>query len=807
MPEKKCIVCGTILTKKDFTCPRCGRSYCKLHVGTNIKYTCSKCGQVHSQEIALKFNERCPVIPQSSCPHCSSRIRLDKLIGGQYYLVCDECGWNSLDYSPLISYLSQSIVLNEGVHAGLLKKARTCLGRLKKKGNLVFCPHCLMDYIKSMRTVSFSTVAARLQMNEDEIVDLFQWLMQDFKFSGIIDKQNKFFTYIDESLKRELTDQVKSTGYISIDELMKKSKTKKEQALSLMFDIIRNERFHGTFDKFKEMYYTSKYLKDLMKKVADKEGIVDISELEKKLNVQGEILRDNLESLLKTKKIDGFWAVKSKKLYTHQKLQDSILDYALRRKRFRLEDAASVHDITIELVRRMLHELVKQGRLRGVFTQNREYMIDSALKEEISQIILAYRQIALPDLAQKIGITERTTEESIASLIARGELSGYIDLNTREFKYERPAPANPALYNNVKIQDSSSLITPSNPHLISVSTPPAGHDEKYVEVVREYDFIGGQVHFKVAIRNNSPAAIYDVKIVLDYPDAFHIDEEMITVPVIEPDSSRGVDFYLEPTTCGRSHVGATIIYKDFTAKIHTITVPKKEIWIKCPLVVSTMDTLEDVKRVIKTLPSDSRSFLISDIDARLAYHAGFRAISHFDARCVHAPEELGSDSFETEAYFATKAKNGGRIIIKLSVSEKAQILEIRVWCAEAGQLTGLLAKIIEYLFQEINVIRKIKEDSRERTIDLMAIAQGITVLSDYVLLHWKHGDIANKLEDIYSRLSKFLKDEKTLEEMEQWLGILRNKNKDDNIDDEVAEHLSLDIDRWHDIIKRAVAPA
>jgi len=133
-------------------------------------------------------------------------------------------------------------------------------------------------------------------------------------------------------------------------------------------------------------------------------------------------------------------------------------------------------------------------------------------------------------------------------------------------------------------------------------------------------------------------------------------------------------------------------------------------------------------------------------------------------------------------------------------------MEMRVWCAEAGQLTGLLAKIIEYLFQEINIIRKIKSDSREKTIDMMACASGITVLSGYVMLQWKHGDICNKLEDLVARVSRVLKVDEILGEMKAWLDKLREHDEDTNLSKELSEELAPVVEKWNEAIKRKVVP-
>ncbi len=825
MSAKNCTFCNTPLTKNDFTCPTCGRGFCKIHVGTNEKFTCSKCKTSHNRDIAYKFGEQCPCIPNSRCPKCGAQLRLDKFPAGQHYISCDKCGWNSFEAQPIIVYQSDSITLREAVSKGFATSAKVCGGTLKKSQGTEFCPHCLLEHVKHAGTVSFSTLAQRTGLAVEDIPSLLHQYSTDYNLTGIIDEPNQLYTYIDPQFRYRVTEQVKQEGVVSLDAIAKSLKIDLSQALNLMYEVIRGERIRGTFSKNKKFYFAANFLQEELKKEIRDKGEIVVDAFAAKNDVHPDIIKDYVVTLLKTKEIDGYLGEKGTKIFSRSRLQDILFNIAEQRKKFKLEDVSGELNVTLELIRITLHDLVKSGRLRGVFTQKREYMTDQALKAEIVQIVTAYRTISLAELARRLAITEKTVEESLASLIARGDIGGYIDLRTREFKHDpnmvpaasfnKPAPVNVGPGPNISPVTISPVGIPAGPATGQVqpadtSRSPAGfmmHEERYIEVVREYDFVGGQVHFKVAIRNNSKAAIFDIKVVLDFPDAFHIEDQMISIPVIEPDSSRGVDFYLEPTNCGKSNVGATVIYKDFTSKVHTVHVEKKEIHVKCPLVVSSMDNINDVNVVTQSLPSDARSFLISDLDARLAYHAGFRAISHFDARCVAAPEKMDGDLFEADAYFATRAKvTGGRIVIKLSVSEKAQVMEIRVWCAEPGQLTGLLAKIIEYLFQEINIIRKIKSEARERTIDLMAVAQTITVLSDYVMLKWKAGDISNKLEDMFARLMKFLKSDEILDEMKSWLDKLRALDEDAPIPEAMAGTLSQAIERWNDAIKRKISP-
>ena len=77
------------------------------------------------------------------------------------------------------------------------------------------------------------------------------------------------------------------------------------------------------------------------------------------------------------------------------------------------------------------------------------------------------------------------------------------------------------------------------------------------------------------------------------------------------------------------------------------------------------------------------------------------------SRIIGEPLEGGDveANYEAEAWFCSEAKvTGGRIITRVFVSQTSQTLEVRVWCANPGQLTGFLAKIIELLFELLKPI-------------------------------------------------------------------------------------------------------
>ncbi len=72
--------------------------------------------------------------------------------------------------------------------------------------------------------------------------------------------------------------------------------------------------------------------------------------------------------------------------------------------------------------------------------------------------------------------------------------------------------------------------------------------------------------------------------------------DMIIIPVIDPGNTHGVDFDLEPAECGISTIGGNVLYKDALGHNNTINIQPKDVQIKCPLVIKSLDTIEDCQK-------------------------------------------------------------------------------------------------------------------------------------------------------------------------------------------------------------------
>lgn len=786
----KCTYCDS--TKIGYKCGKCRSEFCDNHFISTESYTCKKHENiVYNRSQAANNESRCTVIDNSTCPQCKELLMLDRLPDSRYYLKCTKCSWDSASKAPTICYTNSRSVLKEGKNQKLLKREELCNIKLRKNKGIDVCPVCLVQFLKNGHITSFSTIQNMFNLGEQTIPILTK-LKTEKRVSGFIDSKSSVFVYIPENARDSIREELNSKGKISLEGIASRYDIQMQNAIELMYDILKEFQVHGTFDLDKKNYYTADFISNWLTSTINERGRISNKDLADILKISSEIIKFYAMELLKAQKLNAYFADNGNEIVTKEKLKNELKNYSKENGMFRIEDAAVQFKVAVELVRRTIFTAIQEKSMRGIFTQKREFITEQELLEKIKGIAKAYRTIKIRELARKLGITEVKVVEVLEHLIANGAIRGFIDMNKHEFTADVHQPIT---MGEVKV-DSVAPVT-GNP------------EEGLVEVVREYDFVGGQLHFKVVTRNNSDMTIHDVKVILDVPSSYNRKTDIITIPTIDPHNSRGVDFYLEPQECGLSTIGGTVIYKDARGRPNTIHIKPKDVQIKCPLVVKTLDRIEDCQGAIQTMPSDARAFLIADLDPQLAYRAAFRAIANFETRNVTSleiPEEQGG--YKAEAWFSSEAKvTGGRIITRIAVDGPNQSLEIRVWCSDPGQLTGFLAKIIELLFVEINLVRKIKADARQKTLDVMSITQNLITASDYCAVKYDAREILLKMEDTHARMMRVLKEnDPTMKRIEFWIEKLQSYSEEDKINEDDAENLMRDIEGFQNALARSLAP-
>jgi len=764
-------------------------------MGDGDVYSCRKHPDFrYTKEEAMKLDNRCPIIIGSNCPTCSNLLKMSTFPAGTKYLECSKCKWNSYSQAPVINYSSDKLVLREAEKYRIISRKEICNDKLRQIKGEKFCTNCLINYLSSRIQTSFSEISQSFGISSLIIPSLISKLISDGKIQGII-KQDSFF-FVKGSLKDDILNELRNSGKINLKDLSIKKQIGIDALSTILFEIIKEMGLTGSFDKNKEMYYLESYIIQYIESSVESKGRVAIDSLSDGLGIYSQYVKNLIIKMIKDQQINGFFADKGMEILSVKKLEAEVEAFCNAKEKFLLNDAADSLKVAVELVRRSLHSLVQKSRVRGIFTQKREFLTENYLSSTIKTLAKAYRVISLTDLSRRIGITELQVEETLASLIGRGAIAGYIDMARKEFVAEKQTVAN--------------IVPPKAESVVAKGSDESGKaakDTEDIQVVREYDFVGGQLRFKVVVRNMSDMAIHSVNVLLDVPTSFRRERDIIKIPLIEPKNSRGVDFYLEPAECGISTIGGIVAYKNAMGKQNSLHVAPKDVQIKCPLVIKTLDTIEDCQVAIQNLPSDARAFMIADLEPRLAYRAAFRAISSFETRNVTSYETSGDENYEAEAWFSSEAKvTGGRIITRLYVSEKNQTIEIRVWCAEPGQLTGFLAKIIEILFNEINVVRNIRKEERQKTIDVMAVTQNLLGAQDIANVRYKASSALIKLQDTKLRLETLLPKSDIILKIEYWIEKLSGYKENEDINDEDAEKLIVDIDQFQIELTRVLTP-
>jgi len=786
----KCLFCES--EKIYFTCEKCKSSFCINHIATTEIHECRKHDLIYSKVKAIERNYKCTVVEDSECPICKHFLRLERLSSGQYYLECTNpnCpeSWNSYLKTPGLFFPSKEKLAREALRYNLIKTNRLilCSKKLRHIVGKEVCPKCFLDLLMIAPITTFSTIMNSFNISAEQMIKFINKYIEEERIYGIVDQKNQMFYYISPEMRENILAKFENEGIIKVADLGIMLDMSSEIALKVIYKLINQFQIKGSFSLEKEIYYTQQYILDNLIKEINKKGRVALKNLANIFDIPKELVKSFCVNLMRTKAVNAFFADRGNELITASQIYTDIKNYSKETGLFELSKLASKLKIAVELARKSLHELIKTGEIKGIFTQRREFMTNKYMEKKIREIAKAYRTMPLRELSNRLGVTESSIEENLAQIIARGDIDGYIDMSKKVFvAYSVPM--------ETKTQEKT--------------TAKESSDEGKIEVVRDYDFVGGQLHFKVAVRNQSDMAINTVKVILDVPSSYNAKNPLITIPVIEAKNSRGVDFYLEPKECGISNITGDVIYKTATGVKRTVHIRKKEVQIKCPLVISCLATIEDIQIAIADLPNDARAFLIADLDPRLAFRAAVRTIKRFEVSTVTSHE--GNDAkgkYEAESWHCSEAKiGGGRIITRIYVSEVNQSLEVRIWCNNPGQLTGFLAKVIELLFEEINLIRKIKSEEREKTIDVMAITQNLAEMSDYCMLRWKAQSIRTKLHDTFVRVRKIMGEkEAVLGRMEFWLTNLNKYGKDDKITDEDADKLVVEIENFRNVIARSI---
>ncbi|MHC1590783.1 MAG: hypothetical protein ACXQS8_01740, partial [Candidatus Helarchaeales archaeon] len=289
-------------------------------------------------------------------------------------------------------------------------------------------------------------------------------------------------------------------------------------------------------------------------------------------------------------------------------------------------------------------------------------------------------------------------------------------------------------------------------------------EPKQIVLKREYDYVGGDIRFKVAVQNVSNTVISDINVILNPTSQYVVPERIKMINFLKPNETRGVDFMLTPLTCGKSMIYGTVTYIDPFGKPHSSTIQPKEIWVKCPLVKARTVEKDRIARLKKELQRTHGRIDITDIPKTQAFRSAREQIAALDVAEVQVDED------NLRAVFSGIAKVGGdELLVELMVGDD---ISVDVYTRDIKQATGFLAYIKNLITLSIEVIKKLGvkvERISEQVLNCFDINQRIVDLCNSCRCEDSTDDILLLLKELNSKNKSYFSSSPLVDAIDKWI--------------------------------------
>ncbi len=226
----------------------------------------------------------------------------------------------------------------------------------------------------------------------------------------------------------------------------------------------------------------------------------------------------------------------------------------------------------------------------------------------------------------------------------------------------------------------------------------------FLSIIREFDFIGGQIRFKIGLNNKTNFSLTNLKITFSIPDAlkwilhepnYSRSGDSILISKLGANEKKAISLYLEPINCMESPVNATVSFFDVRDKPHAVTMEPKMISISCPIFFTEGDAnLARVKSLHRKLTHhDKKIFPLKNQDKSFSIFSSLITIlGQFDIKLIFKTFSEEDKFGEAWFYGITKIKKN-QLIVYVLLDGTSKKVEIEVSGNDERQITAFLAEI------------------------------------------------------------------------------------------------------------------
>lgn len=294
--------------------------------------------------------------------------------------------------------------------------------------------------------------------------------------------------------------------------------------------------------------------------------------------------------------------------------------------------------------------------------------------------------------------------------------------------------------------------------------------ETLLTIVREFEFIGGQIRFKVGLINKTKFPLTNLKITFNIPDAlkwilhepsYERKGDSLLISKLGINEKKAMSLYLDPINCMESPINATVSFFDVRDKPHALTMRPKMISITCPIFFTEVDAnLARVKSLRRKLAHhDKKIFpLIKSEESLSIFSSILSVLEKFDIKLIF--KDFSEEDIFGEAWFygITKVKKN-QIVIYVVLDGTNKKVEIEVSGNVEQQITPFLAEIGDRSRKQLikNKIIDIEGDFYDMRVSILSnlcpycygsIAGGqVQKFIDGVIIRCKNCDVELKINE------------------------------------------------------------
>jgi len=229
-------------------------------------------------------------------------------------------------------------------------------------------------------------------------------------------------------------------------------------------------------------------------------------------------------------------------------------------------------------------------------------------------------------------------------------------------------------------------------------------NKRSVDIKREYDFVSGEVRFRIALKNLMESTITNIQININIPPSLRwvIHEprypkkgDTVEIPKLGAQEKASIAIYLAPISCLEGQINATITYFDSYNNPHALTMEPKTVAITCPIFFTSQTAnLARVKNLYEHFSFRQTKLypIIKKSKIYRLFEVFIKILNEFDIKMVL--REYNKDTNEGEAWFygETKVKKN-HLVIHISTEKNFELIQLEVGGNTQEQVTSFLAEI------------------------------------------------------------------------------------------------------------------